>query len=224
MADGSGFPDDPISDEEARGLLLRQEALQTQAAAALADLDLINLLSRHGQVTPVGSAATGLMVQPDIDVCVLADVWSPDAAFLAARPLASHPRVQKLHFWNEAGAFTPDGLDEGYYWGVHYVPAAGQPWKMDIWFWRPGAPAPDVEYAEMVRRRLTPETRLAILWIKDIARTPGALSPESVRSIDVYEAVLDHGVRTPAAFSAYLAAKGRPGRTDAEPEQWADGG
>jgi hypothetical protein len=203
-----------MSDEAASELLRRQDALQEEAATVLADLDLINLLSHYGQVTPVGSAATGLLVQPDIDICVLIDTWSADAAFLAVRPLASHLRVQKLHFWNEAGAFTPEGLAEGYYWGVHYVAHAGQPWKLDIWFWRCGAPAPDVEYAEMVRRRLTPETRLAILGIKDVARTPGAFGPKPVRSIDVYAAVLDHGVRTPAAFAAYLASKGRPGADD----------
>ncbi len=210
MADGSRFSDDAISDEGARELLLRQDALQARAAAVLADLDLINLLAPHGQVTLVGSAATGLMVQPDIDVCVLATVFDPDAVFLAVRPLASHPRVQKLQFWNEAGVFMPEGLDEGYYWGVHYVAADGLSWKLDVWFWRGDSPATDVEHAEMMRRRLTPETRLAILWIKDLARTVGVFGPDPVRSIDVYEAVLDHGVRTPAAFAAYLITKGRP--------------
>jgi hypothetical protein len=217
MEDGSRLSDDAISDEAVRALLLRQEALQTRAGAVLADLDLINLLAPHGQVTLVGSAATGLMVQPDIDVCVLAAAFDPDAVFLAARPLASHPRVQKLQFWNEAGTFMPEGLDEGYYWGVHYVAEDGEPWKLDAWFWRSDAPASDVDHAEMMRRRLTPETRRAILWIKDLARTPSAFGPEPVRGIDVYEAVLDHGVRTPAAFAAYLAAKDRSGPVEAVP-------
>lgn len=207
MADGSPIPDHPIGDEAAHELLRRQDALQAQAAAVLADLDLIDLLSPHGQVTLVGSAATGLMVQPDIDICVVPAAWSTDAAFQAARPLASHPRVQKLQFWNETGPFTPEGLAEGYYWGVHYIAPAGPPWKLDIWFWRPGAP--DVEHAEMMRRRLTPETRLAILQIKDLALTPGTFGPDPVRSINVYEAVLDHDIRTPAAFATYLAAKHR---------------
>jgi hypothetical protein len=211
MADGSRFTVETISDEEARELLLRQDALQTRAAAVLADLDLMNLLAPHGEVTVVGSAAMGLMVQPDIDVCVPATAFDPDVVFLAARPLASHPRVQKLQFWNEAGTFMPEGLDEGFYWGVHYVADDGEAWKLDVWFWRPDFPASDVEHAEMMRRRLTPETRLAILWIKDVARTPGVFGPEPTRGIDVYEAVLDHGVRTPAAFASYLATKGHLG-------------
>src|SRR5215213_1543087 len=139
MGDGSSLPDDPIGDEAARELLRRQDALQAQAAAVLADLDLIDLLSPHGQVTLVGSAATGLMVQSDIDICVVPAAWSTDAAFLAARPLASHPRVQKLQFWNETGTFTPEGLAEGYYWGSTTSPPPARPGS---WTSGSGAPAP----------------------------------------------------------------------------------
>jgi hypothetical protein len=57
--------------------------------------------------------------------------------------------------------------------------------------------------------RLTPETRLAILWLKDLWHgTP--LYPTSVGSVDIYAAVLDAGVRTPAAFDDYLTALGKP--------------
>ena len=63
----------------------------------LADLDLLKLLAHCGQVTLVGSAATGLLVQPDVDMCLLSETWGAGAALLAARSLASHPRVQKLH-------------------------------------------------------------------------------------------------------------------------------
>jgi hypothetical protein len=205
QAKSSLLEDGPIEDAVADELIRRQDALQAQSATVLADLDLENLLARYGKVTPVGSAATGLLVQPDIDVCVLCDPWGVDAAFLAARPLASHPRVQKLTFVNEAGAFRPEGLNEGYYWGVRYLGHSGQEWNLDIWFWPHTAPASDIEHAAEIRQRLTPETRLAILWIKDLARS-GAFEPRPVPSIDIYTAVLDHGVRTPAAFATYLNA------------------
>ena len=49
-------------------LLERQDALQAEAMAVLADLDLFVLLRRFGTPTHTGSSALGLMVRRDIDV------------------------------------------------------------------------------------------------------------------------------------------------------------
>ena len=63
--------------------------------------------------------------------------------------------------------------------------------------------------AETLARRLTDETRAAILWIKDVwHRRPSY--PEVVGGVEIYDAVLDHGVRDPAGFAAYLRARGMP--------------
>jgi hypothetical protein len=54
-----------------------------------------------------------------------------------------------------------------------------------------------------LRGRLTGETRLASLWIKDLwHRLP--TYPEAVTGVDVDDAVLAHGVHTPEEFAAYL--------------------
>ena len=59
---------------------------------------------------------------------------------------------------------------------------------------------------------VTDETRLSILWIKDVwHRLP--TYPYEVGGYDVYEAVLRHGVRTPEQFDAYLRERGLPGRS-----------
>jgi hypothetical protein len=56
---------------------------------------------------------------------------------------------------------------------------------------------------------VTAETRGAILWIKDIwHRRP--CYPDVVGGVDIYDAVLNHGVREPAEFAAYLRARGMP--------------
>jgi hypothetical protein len=54
-----------------------------------------------------------------------------------------------------------------------------------------------------MRRQLTPETRLAILWIKDVWHQ-APFYPDQVSGIDIYDAVLEHGVRTPEQFGMYL--------------------
>lgn len=204
---------DPIYRAPADDLLRRQDALQAEAADVLADLDLFEGLSRAGEVTQVGSSAAGLMVGRDIDICVVCDTWNSDVAFEAVRPLASHPRVYRLNFWNQTGAFNPHAnLTDGYYWGVEYRAEAGEEWKLDLWFWSRGAPPADVEHLQELKRRLTPETRLAIVWIKDVHHRLHPYSEHDVSSIDIYDAVLDHGVRSPSEFGAYLAS--RPEHTD----------
>lgn len=197
-ADETSAHDETLSPERASELLARQEALQAEAARVLADMDLFAVLARAGEVSQVGSSATGLMVWRDVDIEVLCDDWTADLAFQTIRPLASHPRVKRLSFVSEAGRFKPPGLRDGYYWGVRYHTDAGDEWKIDVWFWPREAPAGDVAHADEMRKRLTPETRLAILWIKD------ALHEQPMyRSVDLYDAVLNQGIRTPSQFAAY---------------------
>jgi hypothetical protein len=128
--------------------------------------------------------------------------------FEAARPLVSHPRVRKLNFINEAGIYKPPDLMEGLYWGVHYEREPQSSWKLDVWFWRRDDGGADIEHAAELRRRLTPETRVAILWLKDASQQPGMYGT-TVRSIDVYDAVLNQGIRTPAALESWLVARQR---------------
>lgn len=190
--------DDVLSPANASELLQRQEALQAEARGILAELGLIPLLASAGTPSQIGSSVPGLLMWRDIDVEVLCDAWAADLAFQTIRPLASHPRVKRLSFVNEAGRFKPPGLRDGYYWGVRYHADTGDEWKIDVWFWPREASAGDVAHADELRNRLTPETRLAILRIKD------ALHEQLLyRSVDLYDAVLNHGIRTPSEFAAY---------------------
>jgi hypothetical protein len=55
------------------------------------------------------------------------------------------------------------------------------------------------------------ETRITILWIKDVwHQLP--MYPYQVGGTDIYDAVLQHGVRTPDEFDAYLRQRGMPTR------------
>ncbi|HLJ35585.1 MAG TPA: hypothetical protein VKU38_18160 [Ktedonobacteraceae bacterium] len=63
-----------------------------------------------------------------------------------------------------------------------------------------------------MKQQVTPETRLAILWIKDIWYQLPTYRNE-VYSTDIYDAVLQHGVRTPREFDRYLVERGKPARS-----------
>ena len=195
---------------DAAALLARQSALQSAASAVLADLDLLGTLGRVGRPIVVGSVALGLMVWRDIDLTTICPVLDPDQLFVLVRPLASHPRIARLECRIEIGPYNRDpALPDGLYWGLHYRADDRATWQLDLWFLREGTRQGDLDHLETLPARLTPETRLAILWIKGLwAQLPAYRT--QVRSVDIYDAVLDHGVRTPNEFRAFLEGRDRP--------------
>ena len=109
------------------GLLDQQQALQDEAAAVLADLDLRRLLQEVGRPVQVGSVALGLMVARDIDVTVLCPVLETAAIFTALSPLAGHPRIRELRFRDDTGDWNVDpNYPDGVYWGPRYRSEAGK--------------------------------------------------------------------------------------------------
>jgi hypothetical protein len=199
-------PTTAITDEE---LILRQDVLRAGAADVLVDLDLFERLGTVGRPVQTGSLALGLMVWRDIDVTVLCPTLAVAPIFEALRPLALHPRVRRLVFRNDTGHWNTDpDYPDGLYWGVDCRSQAGDDWKLDVWFLREGTTQFDLQHIDSLPPRLTSESRLAILRIKDAwHRRPEYGS--DVRSYDIYEAVLDYGARTPAEFEAYLRERVR---------------
>lgn len=208
---------DPVRASE---LWRRQEELQAEAERVIADLDLLDVLARAGEVRLIGSSVTGLMVWRDLDLQVLSPGLSAAEAWEVVRPLAAHPRVYEVRFIDQSGAgsFSGDPRDGRYYFQVLYHADPGDDWKLDLSFWLSGDPREDeVAYQEGLLLRLDPEARLAILWIKGLwVESPGRRDPaygREVSSMDIYDAVLEHGVRTPEGFDAYLMARGKPTRS-----------
>ena len=185
-------------------LVRRQRRLQEEAAGLLNDLDTMSLLSTVGEPVQVGSVALGLMVWRDIDLTVLCPDLSLTSIFDIGRQLTTHPRVRGVQFRNDTGHWNQDpGYPDGLFWGVEYRSDTGDTWELDIWFIHEDTRQPDMRHLETFLPRLTDETRLAILTIKDVwRRTPHY--GNDVSSYDCYTAVLDHGIRTVDEFQAYL--------------------
>jgi hypothetical protein len=197
----------------AADLIRRQETLQTEGTRVLEGLNLVALLSPLGMPQFTGSFASGLMTWRDIDVQVVAPGLDIAKAFDTIGRLAGHPRIHRIRYMSESGTFNPTGQlrDERSYFGVYYAPDEGEEWKLDVSFWLKDVSRSELKDLEEMRSRLTPELRLSILWIKDVwCRLPAYRT--QVFSMDIYEAVLEHGVKTPAGFEHYLAERGKPAR------------
>jgi hypothetical protein len=190
-------------------LLRRQEALQAEASQLVAHLDLFTMLSHAGTPEQIGSSVSGLMVWRDLDFNILCSHRSLHQVFETMHPLLTNPQVTRLQYTNESEKHTPAELqgDERYYFVIFYEIEAGHKWKIDLSFWLSAKPRAQLAHLESLSKRLTEETRLAILWIKDIWHHFPSY-PYRVSGMDIYDAVLEHSVRTPAQFKEYLSARG----------------
>jgi hypothetical protein len=192
-------------------LLERQDTLQAEANRLVEQLDLSTMLGRAGRFERLGSSVSGLMVWRDLDLGASCGRLSPERAWETMVPLAAHPRTTRLYYSNEIGRLAPPELRgyERYYFVAHLETGAGDEWKIDVSLWSPESPPGPLAHAEELRRQLTPETRLAILWIKDVWHQVPSY-PDQVSGMDIYDAVLKHGVRTPEQFGRYLRQRGLP--------------
>jgi hypothetical protein len=193
-------------------LLRRQAALHAEGEEVLAQLNLMQVLSKIGRPEIVGSFALGLMVWRDIDVEVYCDEVSAARVFDAIRPIIDVPGVYRLTFHDFSGPRADPSVPDGYYWGVRYHRPGEEEWKLDIWLISAGTMhRMGRELVRTLPAQLTSETRMAILQLKTTWYALPTYRRE-VLSVDVYDAVLNHGVRTPDEFDTYLRLRGKPTR------------
>jgi hypothetical protein len=202
--------DPRVNSAYARELLERQDTLQAEGWRTLDALKLAEALAPIGPMEVIGSLATGLMVWRDIDLHLLAPGLSPMVAHNAMARYFGHPQIGAIRYHYDYAAQDPanDPNDDRYYYALLYQGEDGHEWKIDISIWIADPPHVERLLPPYLIARLNDETRLAILWIKDqwFARPEYRVT---VSSVDIYDAVLDHGVRAPNDFAAYLRARGQ---------------
>lgn len=165
-------------------------------------------LSRAGRVLPLGSAFTGLMVWRDVDFGVdapgirAADAWS------AMLPLLADERCVRLRYENETRLA---GSEARHYFVCRLLSATGHEWKVDVSIWTNGVPSEVEPFQRSLEGRLTADLRLVVLRLKE-AWWRDTAYPDVVGGFEIYDAVLEHGVRTLDELDAYLRERGLPVR------------
>ena len=160
-------------------LLRRQDAPQTEAQAVIRELGLRERLGRLGPFEQIGSSRSGLMVWRDLDVATRCADPTAEEVLDAMRPVLAHPGVREVTYMPQLGSRSPSGgpADQRRYFVLRYVAADGEPWKVDVSLWRLGDAPRELYFdPDTLCRRLTAETRGAILWIKG-HRAPPAVLP-----------------------------------------------
>ncbi len=192
---------------EQEDLLARQLQLQAEADEIAEEMHLMQLLASTGKPIKVGSAALGLMAWRDLDITVVCSKLNiADISGIAAQ-LMSNPQIRDLKFINDTGNWNTDPTyPDGYFLGMTYESNSGNQWELDIWFVDEPEKQPDLQHIRTMSDRLTPETVASILSIKTVWAARAEYGKQ-VKSFDIYTAVLDNNVRTPAEFRRWLQSR-----------------
>lgn len=179
-----------------RAFAWRADRLRGEAQAIMDRLGLPVALRAFGDARVVGSVATDLLVELDIDIHVL--LPDPDqyramnAIYRLFLDRDDVPEVRISDYRSNAGLKL----------GIDAYPGPSGLWSIDVMVTdRPERTG--FALAERIRREMTPAQRLAILAIKGDHYCRGLL--EGGVSMRIYEAVLEHGVATIRSYHEHMA-------------------
>ncbi|MGU3411148.1 hypothetical protein ACLBWP_13640 [Microbacterium sp. M1A1_1b] len=184
--------------------------LRDMAGELRSHLDLDRSLTEIGSVHLVGAGALRVMVARDIDLTVVVAAL-PDGVVQAVGRLAGRlsedDRVREVLIRNDTGRWNIDPrYPDGLYLGIQAAGSDGHLWSVDVWFVDDPDRQPDLLHLRTLAPRIDPSTQSRILEIK---RAQDWTLPDGSRmpSVEVYRAVIDHGVSGPEAFRLHMGAR-----------------
>ena len=186
--------------------LLNTASLMQQAAwRIIKETKVIEIWESIGAtINLVGSLKMGLLMNHrDIDFHIYTDPFSLADSFTAMARLAENSRIKSINYVN-----LLEAEDRCIEWHAFYEDGEGLIWQMDLIHILKDSPFDGYfeETAERIIKALTPETRDAILQIKnDIPEE------RKVMGIRIYQAVLEGGVRDVKSFRDWAEKNPTPG-------------
>jgi hypothetical protein len=182
-------------------------SLHIEADKMLKETGLGKIISEAGY-KPVGSYVMQTMTWRDLDFERSENPPDWQRHWEFGMKLAQTGWVWKFSCVNEYHHRRDIVPDAGLYWGLQFdYPKDGPIWKIDLWTARPEEWVHLAERAEWMSK-LTHEARFHILAIKDAVWD----SPDyrkTLLSVHIYEAVLEHNIRTLEEFREWWQARYR---------------
>lgn len=171
---------------------------QQRAREIIQDICLLEIWAAHGvQANLVGSLRNGLLLHnKDIDMHVYSDPFVLADSFAAMAQLAENRRIKRIEYAN-----LLDTEEECLEWHAWYQDDE-EVWKLDMIHIRKGSRYDGYfeKVADRIREVLTPETKKAILSIKnDLPADCASMG------IEIYKAVIADNVRTCQDFLLWKA-------------------
>lgn len=188
-------------------LLAESRKVKKQATQLLRQSKLVSILKNYGLVKIAGSYEMDVMLRPDLDFFIVAKKHNYKKFSAIFSKLVSSKYFYEAAFanWVDFGMIPPFELQKGYYARVHRI-IAGTKWKVDLWFITPEYDwsAKYTDKFKVLMRTNRNQKRGAILQIKEDLYIRGKKYAPGVDGKLIYQAVLEHGIMTTAAFKRWL--------------------
>ncbi|MCE4564371.1 phosphoglycerate mutase family protein [Maribellus sp. CM-23] len=184
-----------------KGYLETAEKNLKQAYKIINELQIQETWQKYGITAHlIGSVPTGLLMKNrDIDFHVYSDQFSIVDSFKAIAELATNPQVKRITYTN-----LLDTEEKCLEWHMWYLDDKNDEWQIDMIHILKGSfyAGRMEEVARRINEVLTPETKEAILSIKN--EVP---ADEKVMGIEIYMAVIRDGIRNYHAFTEWKKAQ-----------------
>ena len=174
------------------------QELKAEADLLIERVGLAELLTSYSRWFIGGSYSYDLICWRDLDVYVLEPQHDLKRCFDVGYEVTQRLAAKKARFTNNLG-----GEPNGFYWGIKLGDDRQGAWKLDLWFLGEADYERHLNYSAEMRRRLTAETRLAILGIKEVYWRRREYR-DTITGDLIYRAVLNHGVRSVTEFERFL--------------------
>ncbi len=190
-------------------LLNSAEELQKEAKEIIDKLDIISVLNEISDTQFVGSVQNGLMVWRDIDLHAYSEEIDRDVILDLLKNFGQLPSIQKVQFSNfkelrRDHLESRRHLPQGYYVGLRTIQPSGE-WKIDIWFGKREAFSGFYDITNF--SNITEKQKVTVLKIKKAWLKDDGGYKDGITAVDVYKAVLEHGIGDEEEFEFYLQNK-----------------
>lgn len=181
-------------------LIDKSKKFKREADGLLEESKLLDILNKYGEVKLTGSYAYDLMMCGDIDIEVFGD-FTRDKAQEIFNDLISNTEFTGYMFFDWVKYEQPK-WPKGYYIGFKQImPGYQNQWKIDIWFMKENRNGSDKYFDKL--SNINDKTKEIILKLKEHIKNVNWQAD----STQIYDAVLDHGVKTIEESDAYLSSK-----------------
>lgn len=194
-------------------ILIKSKNMKNQADKILNDSGIIDILMGYGEVKIAGSYALDVMLRPDIDIYVIAEMNDWHNAKNIYMKIIESKYFREVSFVNWTDFSNNSSVDlwtpsiKGYYI-KSITPTETDLWKMDIWLITPEYDKSS-ERTDLFKKLLNEQgdsKRKLILEIKNFTRKGGGYI-DGVDGKLIYQAVLINGVKNTEEFLSFIQNK-----------------
>ena len=168
-----------------------------QADCILYEFGLLEKLKDYGIPHIIGSYRMDMMAWNDLDI----DIENENVTVESLYDLSQYIIKTFRPVWYEAKETQNEYGNKVWFHGFETT-ITGELWNIDLWFLDKETIEKVEEYCDDIKEKVTIEQKEVIIAIKKELISRNLYTYEKYKSTDVYEAVLEHGVKDAKEFLA----------------------